>query len=142
MITIENGIGKGSARSIPNFDLHSALKSCSDLFIQFGGHKYAAGFTIDAKCIPEFKKRFNEAASILLEDGDLIPRIKIDDEITLDDINLDLARMIGLLAPFGPGNACPLFVSYGLNVVGEPRIVGQNHLKFKVGQNETAIVYL
>ncbi|NQU06009.1 MAG: single-stranded-DNA-specific exonuclease RecJ, partial [Calditrichaeota bacterium] len=63
MISIENGIGKGSARSIPNFDLYGALKSCSNLLIQFGGHKYAAGLTIDAKKIPEFRIRFNEVSA-------------------------------------------------------------------------------
>ena len=139
MITIENGIGKGSARSIPNFDLHSALKSCSDLFLQFGGHKYAAGFTIKAGSIAEFKNRFNEVAINILQPDDLIPKIKIDDEIVLDIVTPELIRMINLLAPFGPGNACPLFVSYGLTVVGEPRIVGHNHLKFRVNQNNVVI---
>lgn len=139
MISIENGIGKGSARSIPNFDLHSALKSCADLFIQFGGHKYAAGLTIKAENIPEFKKRFNEITSSILNEDDLIRKIKIDDEISIDIITPDLVRMINLLAPFGPRNACPLFVTRDLEVIGEPRIVGNNHLKFRVGHNGTVL---
>ncbi|MCF7809864.1 single-stranded-DNA-specific exonuclease RecJ [bacterium] len=137
MISIENGIGKGSARSIPNFDLYGALKSCSDLLLQFGGHKYAAGLTIEAEKIPEFRNRFNEVASNMLQDDDLIPKIKIDDELRLEEINTELIQMLEGLAPFGPKNNKPCFVSYGLEVVGYPRIVGRNHLKFKVRQNGT-----
>lgn len=135
MISIENGIGKGSARSIPNFDLHSALRSCADLFQQFGGHKYAAGLTIDAANIPEFKKRFNEIARGILQEDDLVRKIHLDDEIELDVITPDFLRMIKMLAPFGPKNGYPMFVSYNLSLVGEPKIVGNNHLKFKVSQN-------
>ncbi|MFH0766417.1 MAG: single-stranded-DNA-specific exonuclease RecJ [Calditrichota bacterium] len=139
MITIENGLGKGSARSIPNFDLHSALRACSDLFLQFGGHKYAAGLTIEAGRIPEFKKRFNEVAKTMLSTDDLIPSIKIDDEVTLDEIKPELVRMINLLGPFGSGNNCPLFVAHGLQVLHGARVVGSNHLKFKVAQNGVAL---
>lgn len=137
MITIENGIGKGSARSIPNFDLYAALKYCSDLLLQFGGHKYAAGLTIDEKNIPEFRKRFNEVSQRMLTAEDIIPRIKIDDELKLNDISMDLIRMLNTLAPFGPKNSKPCFVSYDLEVVGQPRVVGKNHLKFRIRQNET-----
>lgn len=132
MITIEGKIGKGSARSIPNFDLHSALKACSDLFLQFGGHKYAAGLTIYEERIPEFKRRFNEVAKSLLQPEDLIPKIKIDDEIEIDELNTELVRMLGLLAPFGPRNSRPCFVTSNLEIFGQPRVVGTNHLKFRV----------
>ncbi len=139
MISIENGVGKGSARSIPNFDIHSALKSCSDLFLQFGGHKYAAGLTIEASHIPEFKHRFNEITRSTLSAEDLIPKIFIDDELELSEINMDLIRMLEHLAPFGPRNSRPCFVSYRAQVVGEPRIVGNNHLKFRVRQNDAVL---
>ncbi len=139
MISIENGIGKGSARSIPNFDLHSALKACADLFIQFGGHKYAAGLSIDAANIPEFKKRFNSIAKTMLTDNDLVRKINIDDEIELDVINRDFVKLLNLLAPFGPRNTSPMFVSRNVAIMGEPKIVGNNHLKFRVGQNSTVI---
>jgi len=139
MITIENGIGKGSARSIPNFDIYAALKSCSDLLQQFGGHKYAAGLTIEASRIPEFKERFNKVSATMLQEDDLIPRIQIDDELRLDEINYDLVEKIKILAPFGPKNAKPVYATYGLEIVGEPRIVGRKHLKFKVRQNSTVM---
>jgi len=139
MIAIEKGIGKGSARSVPNFDLHTALKSCSDLFIQFGGHRYAAGLTIDATNIPEFKHRFNEITRDTLKPNDTIRKINIDDEITIDLIDFELVKMLDMLAPFGPRNNCPMFVSYNLQIVGEPRVVGKNHLKFRVSQNGKVI---
>ncbi|MBU1637696.1 single-stranded-DNA-specific exonuclease RecJ, partial [bacterium] len=72
MITIENGLGKGSARSIANVDIYSALKECSDLLEQFGGHKYAAGLTIPAENIPQFRQRFEEACERMIKDDDLI----------------------------------------------------------------------
>lgn len=139
MISIENGIGKGSARSIPGFDLHSALNKCSDLLLQFGGHKYAAGLSIEASKIPEFRKRFNLVVKQELNEDSLIPRIHIDDEITLDVISQEMVRTIRMLEPFGPGNSCPLFMTQRIQVSGEPRIVGTNHLRFKVFQNGSTV---
>ncbi len=135
MISIENGIGKGSARSIPNFDLHSALRACADLFEQFGGHKYAAGLTIKPENIQEFKRRFNEVAWETIQPDDLVRKIYIDDEINIDIIDPRLVKLIKKLAPFGPRNPNPLFVSRNMKIIGEPRVVGNNHLKFKVSQN-------
>lgn len=134
MITIEDGIGKGSARSIPGFDLFSAIRECSDLLEQYGGHKYAAGLTIRADRIEEFKERFNTAASRVITADDFIPKLDIDAEIELDEITPDVIRTLREFAPFGPKNMKPNFASYGLDVVGVPKIVGSNHLKFKVRQ--------
>lgn len=134
MITIEDGIGKGSARSIPGFDLFSAIRECSDLLEQYGGHKYAAGLTIRADCIDEFKERFNKAASLVITEDDFIPKLDIDAEIELDEITPEVVRTLRDFAPFGPKNMKPNFASYGLDVVGVPKIVGTNHLKFKVRQ--------
>ncbi|MBU1651429.1 DHH family phosphoesterase, partial [bacterium] len=134
MITIENGIGKGSARSIPGFDLFSAIRDCSDLLEQYGGHKYAAGLTIKAENIEAFKEKFNAAAAKALTDDDLIPKMNIDSEIELDQITPEVVKGLRDFAPFGPKNMKPNFASYSLEVVGVPRIVGQNHLKLKVRQ--------
>ncbi len=134
MITIENGIGKGSARSIPGFDLFGAIRECSDLLEQYGGHKYAAGLTIKAENIESFKESFNKAATKRLKQEDLIPKLKIDAEIDLDQITPEIVRTLRDFAPYGPRNMKPNFASYGLEIVGMPRIVGQNHLKFKVRQ--------
>lgn len=136
MITIEDGIGKGSARSIPGFDLFSAIRECSDLLEQYGGHKYAAGLTIRADRIEEFKNRFNQVTSQALDQEQLIPRLSIDAEIRLNDITPEVVKSLRDFSPYGPGNMKPNFASYDLNIVGHPRIVGPNHLKFKVHQDD------
>lgn len=134
MITVEDGIGKGSARSIPGFDLFSAIRQCSDLLEQYGGHKYAAGLTIRADRIDEFRRRFNEVASQTLTPETLVPKLGIDAEIELSDITPEVVKTLKEFAPFGPMNMKPNFASYNLSVVGQSRIVGSNHLKFKVSQ--------
>ena len=136
MITIEDGIGKGSARSIPGFDIYSALKECSDLLIQFGGHKYAAGLTIEEDKIPAFTARFKAAASEMIKDEDLIPKIKIDADISLEQITPEVIRYLEYFQPYGPKNQKPLFLARSLNV-SYPRLVGAQgkHLRFTVRQN-------
>jgi single-stranded-DNA-specific exonuclease len=135
MISIEDNIGKGSARSIAGFDIFSALKSCGDCLLQFGGHKYAAGLTIEAGRIPEFRDRFDAIARELIPESDLKPKIKIDAEISLDQITPQVVAALARFAPFGPSNHRPNFLSRNLEVVAGPRIVGSNHLKFRVQQN-------
>jgi single-stranded-DNA-specific exonuclease len=134
MITIENGQGKGSARAIAKFDIYQALKACSDLLLQFGGHKYAAGLTITADNIPAFKERFEKACREMIPEEDLVPKIKIEGEISLDEITPEVVGSLKRFAPFGPKNNRPNFFSRGLEVLDVPRIVGANHLKFRAGQ--------
>jgi len=134
MITIENGQGKGSARAIAKFDIYQALKACSDLLLQFGGHKYAAGLTIAAENIPAFKKRFEHVCREMIPEEDLVPKIKIESEISLDEITGEVVGSLKRFAPFGPKNNRPNFFSRGLEVLDVPRIVGSNHLKFRAGQ--------
>lgn len=134
MITIENGQGKGSARAIAKFDIYQALKACSDLLLQFGGHKYAAGLTINAENIPAFRERFEKVCREMIPDEDLIPKIKIESEISLDEITPEVVASLKRFAPFGPKNNRPNFFSRGLDVLDVPRIVGSNHLKFRAGQ--------
>lgn len=138
MITIEEGIGKGSARSIPGFDLFSAIRECSDLLEQYGGHKYAAGLSIRADRIDEFKERFDRTAAAVITPDDLIPKLDIDAEITLDQITPEVVRCLRDFAPYGSKNMKPNFLSYGLEIIGMPRIVGSNHLKFKVRQPKSS----
>lgn len=134
MIAVEDGVGKGSARSIRRFDIYSALKQCKDLLLQFGGHKYAAGLTIEEKNIGAFQKRFNGVASRMLSHEDLVPKLKIEAQINLGQITPPVVEWLKRFAPFGPQNMRPVFMTRGLEVVGTPRIVGNNHLKFKVRQ--------
>ncbi|MBN1780899.1 single-stranded-DNA-specific exonuclease RecJ [bacterium] len=135
MIAVEDGVGKGSARSISNFDIHSALKECEQYLIGYGGHRYAAGLTIALDQIEAFRDAFETVASKTLMEEDLIQKIYIDAEIELTDITDKMMRLLNRFAPFGPQNMRPVFLSRNLKVVGSPRIVGRNHLKFKVQQH-------
>jgi len=135
MLTIENGIAKGSARSIPNFDIYQAVKDCEDLVEQFGGHKYAAGLTVRQENLEEFSRRFRAIAAERLSRYDLMPKLHIDGELTLDQIDAHLLEIIRRFAPFGPKNNQPLFVSFGVELLKGPRKVGSNHLLAKVSQN-------
>jgi single-stranded-DNA-specific exonuclease len=135
MISIEDNIGKGSARSISGFDIYLALKQCEDLLLGYGGHKYAAGLTIEKDKIEAFRERFNEIACQQLDEELLSPKLRIEGEIRLGEINSRLYKYLKLLAPFGPQNMRPVFLSQKLQVVGTPAIVGNNHLKFKVRQD-------
>jgi len=134
MIAVEKGVGKGSARSISNFDIYSALKQCETCLIGYGGHRYAAGLTIALDKIDEFREMLESVAHRTLLEEDLIQKIYIDAEISLPDITDKMMRLLNRFAPFGPKNMRPVFMSRNLKVVGSPRIVGRNHLKFKVQQ--------
>ncbi|MBN1153300.1 single-stranded-DNA-specific exonuclease RecJ [candidate division KSB1 bacterium] len=135
MISIEDGIGRGSARSISGFDIYSTLKQCEDLLVTFGGHKYAAGLTIEKKNIPAFRERVNAIAHDMMTEDLLVPKLNIDSELNFSEINDRFVHLLKLMAPFGPKNLRPVFMSRNLQVVGSPSIVGNNHLKFKVRQN-------
>ncbi len=135
MISVVDGIGKGSARSIANFNVYEAIKQCSQHLITFGGHKYAAGLTIREENIPPFIEMFKEAARAQITPEDLVPIIKIDCEVNLSDFDERLMRLLKLMGPFGPLNLRPVFVSRKLKVVGEPSVVGSNHLKLNLEQN-------
>lgn len=135
MISVDENIGKGSARSISGFDIYLALKQCEDLLIGFGGHKYAAGLTIARDKIEAFRQRFNEISQQQLNQDLLCPKLRIDGEIRLSDINATFYKFLKLLAPFGPQNMRPVFLSQKLQVIGTPTIVGNNHLRFKVRQD-------
>jgi len=135
MMTTVDGVAKGSARSIMGFDIYQALKRCEDKMIQFGGHKYAAGLSVELDRLDEFRDAFNAVAKELLTDELLTPEIHIDAEIVLTELNPSFMRILKQFAPFGPQNMKPVFLAHNVEVVGTPRIVGNNHLKIKVRQN-------
>jgi len=133
--TDENGLGRGSARSIAGFNIYEALNECEDLMVSFGGHKYAAGLTIEIENIPLLREKLSQVAAAQLTDDLLKPKLSIDSEIRLREIDGQLIKLINRMAPFGPQNMRPLFLSKGLQVVGTPSVVGKNHLKLKVRQD-------
>ena len=135
MISVVDGIGKASARSIADFNIYEAIKECSEFLEAYGGHKYAAGLTIKQENIPAFAEKFKAVADRQITDDDLIPRMRVDCEVELKDFDERLMRLLKLMGPFGPLNLRPVFVSRNLNVVGEASVVGSNHLKLSVEQN-------
>ena len=131
----EDGQGKGSGRSIPGFDLYAALSRCQEHLAAFGGHKYAAGLTIERDRISDFRDAFLGVAGEILQTDDLIPKLNIDDEISLSQIDSRLVDILRRFAPFGPQNTRPVMVSRGVEVVGAPEVVGRNHVRFKARQD-------
>jgi len=135
MMTTVDGVAKGSARSISGFNIHEALKRCENKLIQFGGHKYAAGLTVELDRVDEFRDAFKQVAAELLTEDLLTPEIKIDGEVQLSDLTPKFIRVLNQFAPFGPENMRPVFAARNVEVLGQPRIVGKNHLRFKVRSN-------
>ena len=127
----EDGSGKGSARSIPRFNIYKGLEACSDLLDRFGGHKYAAGLTIKSANIPLLRERLSAVITERLAEEDLTPQIILDAEINLDEISFPLLKEMGLLPPYGMANPEPVIATKGLRIM-EPKIVGRDHLKMKL----------
>lgn len=134
LISMEGESGKGSARSIPGFDLFGALSRCRSHLISFGGHKYAAGLSVEKVNLPAFREALLEAASEMLNVDDMTPKLEIDDEITLNQIDNKLIEILKRFGPFGPQNTRPMMMSRGVEVVGNPSVVGRNHIRFKARQ--------
>jgi single-stranded-DNA-specific exonuclease len=138
VLTNSNGLAAGSARSVIGFDLYEALSECSDLLEQFGGHKYAAGMTMKTENIPAFQQRFEEVVSRTITDEQLIQSINIDAEIALNHIDAKFFRILKQFEPFGPQNMAPVFLSRNVYTYGNASLVGSNHLKMSVHQeNQT-----
>ncbi|MCK4579031.1 MAG: single-stranded-DNA-specific exonuclease RecJ [Candidatus Marinimicrobia bacterium] len=136
IIAVENGMGKGSLRSMAGFDLYEALTSCQEHLVGYGGHSVAAGLTIAADKLADFETAFLAWADEKLTFEQLLPRQIIDGDCTLDVIDSRFMRFLNSLEPYGPGNRRPVFASRGVRVAGEPRLVGNaEHLKFQASQN-------
>lgn len=139
LIAVNDGLGKASARSLEGFDMYSALAQCADLLESFGGHTMAAGLTINPENLEAFEERFLELTASLVDDEMMQPRVHIEAEIEFADVNLQLMETLRRLAPYGPGNMRPVFATRGLQPTGHPRIVGGNHLKFKLKQGRRVL---
>ena len=129
----KDGIGKGSARSIPGFHLYQGLSECQSYLEAFGGHKYAAGLSIRKENIDAFSEKINEVAASSLKKEDFIPKLYIDGGLNVKELNFNLLKEIERLEPFGVGNPEPVFAITDAEVL-YPKIVGSNHLKFKLRQ--------
>ncbi len=139
LIAVQDGVGKGSGRSIPAFDLHAALGACGHLLVKHGGHRAAAGLTVEAERIPEFTALFNEVARERLTAADLVRELRVDLDLPLAEATDDLERLLQHLEPFGPGNPGPMFLAEGVRVVSAARRIGADGVKLVVEAGERRI---
>jgi single-stranded-DNA-specific exonuclease len=135
VLSVDGGIAHGSCRSIPAFDMLDALERCADLFLRFGGHKQAAGLTMDASKVPEFRARINAHANQVLEPDQLRPRLRIDGTLNLRNITSDLIDGLDAMAPFGMANPRPVFHAMPVEIVDGPRPLNDRHLKMTFRQD-------
>jgi single-stranded-DNA-specific exonuclease len=135
VLSIDGEVAHGSCRSIPDFDMLAALERVSDCFIKFGGHKQAAGLTMEAARVPEFRARINAHANEVLEPDQLRPRLRIDGPLGLRAINPELMRGLDAMGPFGLANPRPVFHATGVEIVDGPRTLKERHLKMTFAQD-------
>lgn len=137
ILSLENGLARGSARSIPSFDICGAFSESSDLLLAFGGHTQAAGVKLESAKLEDFRERlcliFNSS-----RDREVSPEIRIDADVRLSEITFDLMRELSMLEPVGYGNPDPLLGARMLPVKS-PRVVGNNHLKMKLGHESCSM---
>jgi single-stranded-DNA-specific exonuclease len=135
VLSIDGDVAHGSCRSIPSFDLLGGLESCEDLLTKFGGHKQAAGLTIETARIREFRSRINAHADDRLGPDDLRPRLWLDGPLPFRGITAQVAEELAALAPFGAGNPSPLFSASRVEIVDGPRRIKERHLKMAFKQD-------
>jgi single-stranded-DNA-specific exonuclease len=135
VISTDGDLAHGSCRSIPSFNMLAALESCAGLMSKFGGHKQAAGLTLEASRIRELRSRVNDFADACLTPDDLRPRLWIDGALTFRSINEQVVSELSRLAPFGAGNPCPIFRTSRVEIVDGPRRLKDRHLKMAFKQD-------
>lgn len=142
VVSFNNGEkkGKGSARGVPGLNLYEAINRSREKLITFGGHEQAAGFTIAREQVDIFRKELNENCRQQITERSISPKLEIDAEVCLSDLNDGLVRELQSLAPFGEGNPAPLFLCRDIRVSGTPRLMGKEskHFTFNASQNRTA----
>jgi single-stranded-DNA-specific exonuclease len=132
LVALSETEGRGSGRSIPAFDLHAGLAACSDLLLRFGGHRAAAGVTIARDRVQDFATRFDEVARSRLRPEDLVSEVRVDLEISIDDVTPELEAVLRHFEPFGVGNPAPALLARQVRLAGAPRPVAQDGLKLRL----------
>lgn len=138
VISIDEGVGKGSIRTIPEFPLLQHLRNNADLLENFGGHDFAAGLTIKEENIIKFQERFIQAANTALKDQDIIAKLHLDAKISFGELTFDFMESFSLLEPFGNENPAPILYC-DAKQIWPPKIVGKTHLKLYLEQNERTL---
>lgn len=141
VLAVEEGVAKGSCRSIDGFALHEALADSAGLLVTHGGHAMAAGCSLRTENLVRFRERINAYARSRLTADDFLPKLRIDDEISLPSLTQAVVREVGRLAPHGAGNPEPLLAARNVRIAGEPRLMGKkgDHVSFYVTQGSASI---
>ncbi|MEA3451936.1 MAG: single-stranded-DNA-specific exonuclease RecJ, partial [Bacteroidota bacterium] len=142
VLTKSNDKWTGSGRSVGNYDLYSAILSCDNLLSNFGGHKFAAGLTVEEENLEKFAQCFEKKVQETIPDSDLTPKLVITDILKFSDINDKFIRILKRFAPFGPENMRPVFVSFGVVDTGQSRQIGKDldHLKLELKDGSGKII--
>ena len=141
ILTESNNKLTGSARSVQGFDLYQAICECGDLLEKFGGHKYAAGLTLDKRNLPAFQQRFEEVVASNITPEMLTPVIDIDTEVVFDAITPKFLNILKQMDPFGPENVRPVFVAHNVRVVNSLTRLKEKHIRFLAGQENNEAVF-
>jgi len=131
VISLKNGVGKGSGRSVSDFNIHKGLQQCAPLLLSYGGHYRAAGISIKEDDIDEFACMLDEIIRNSVQSSEMVSHTFIDAECYLQDINLDLIHQMAMLAPFGCENPEPILCARNIKA-SSPVVVGNNHLKMRL----------
>ncbi|MFN8581942.1 MAG: single-stranded-DNA-specific exonuclease RecJ [Gemmatimonadaceae bacterium] len=131
MVALQDGVGKGSGRSISAFDLHGGLTECQDLLLRFGGHRAAAGITIDPDRLDAFAERFDRVAKSRLSPDDLVPEVRVDLELGLNDVTFDLEKLLRHFEPYGIGNPTPTLTLRGARLAQAPKVLADRGVRLR-----------
>jgi single-stranded-DNA-specific exonuclease len=134
VLSIEDGLARGSGRSVPSFDLLQGLERCADVLLQFGGHRQAAGVTLEAARVDELRARLVSDANARLAPGDLVPHLRIDAPLGLQEISGAVIQGLARLGPFGLSNPKPVFRAAPIDLMAAPRTLKERHLSLVVRQ--------
>jgi len=135
VIAVDGDTAYGSGRSISRFDLLGSLEACGDLFTKFGGHRHAAGLTMEAGRLKELRRRLTDYADTRLGPEDLAPRLRVDGHLPLTAITPAVVEGLRAMEPFGAGNPRPVFHTGAVEVANGPRIMKAKHLSMSVRQD-------
>ncbi len=139
VIALEGEVGRGSARSIPAFDLHDAIRTCGAHLERFGGHHQAAGMDICRERVPAFRDAFRDVARRRLGSAQPRPTLNVDLEVALHEVDSELHRFAAYMGPFGRGNPEPVYVARGVRVDGPPQVLNGGHVRFRMAGDGAAL---
>jgi single-stranded-DNA-specific exonuclease len=139
VLSHEDGEAHGSGRSIPGFHLLEALESCHDVFVRFGGHAHAVGFSLTSARVPELRDRLQQHSALLLTPQILERKLDCSAELPLHQIDLAFYQSLRLLEPYGMGNEEPVFIARNLILDGPPQVMKEEHIRMRLRDDQTVM---